>query len=100
VRFGRQDRGERNAVAVVVNFGGGPRDGMRIGLPYAGQWEVILDTSGYDEYGSLSQAGVIVTAEEQPWDNQPYSATVFVQKLSAIYLAPVANTTDEEGSSS
>jgi 1,4-alpha-glucan branching enzyme len=42
---------------------------------------------------------VILTAEEQPWDNQPYSATVFVQKLSAIYLAPVADRTDEEGPS-
>ncbi|MFN8097860.1 MAG: 1,4-alpha-glucan branching protein GlgB [Dermatophilaceae bacterium] len=88
VRFGRQDRGERNAVAAVINFGGDGREGYRIGLPYDGEWEIILDTSGYDEYGSVSQAGVVVTADQQPWDNQPYSATIFVQKLSAVYLAP------------
>ncbi|GAA1795597.1 1,4-alpha-glucan branching protein GlgB [Nostocoides veronense] len=88
VRFGRQDRGDGSAVAAIINFGGNARDGMRFGLPYAGEWEVILDTSGFDEYGSPSQAGVVLTAEDSPWDNQPYSAVLSVPKLSAIYLAP------------
>jgi 1,4-alpha-glucan branching enzyme len=88
VRFGQPDRGGRDAVVAIINFGGDARDGMRIGLPYDGEWEVILDTSGYDEYGSVSQAGVTVHADHQPWENQPFSGTVYVQKLSTVYLAP------------
>ena len=95
VRFGEGDRGGNSAVVAIINFGGNARDGMRFGLPYAGEWEVVLDTSGFDEYGSPSQAGVVLSAEEQPWENQPYSAVISVPKLSALYLAPKAHT--EEG---
>ena len=54
-----------------------------------GRWRVILDTSGYDEFGSPSQAGVELEANGHGADNQPYSVEVRVAKLSAVYLAPV-----------
>ena len=88
VRFGELDRGGHSAVVAIVNFGGEPHEGLRIGLPYPGVWEVILDTSGYDEFGSTSQAGVRIEAQEHTADNQPYSAMVYVPKLSTLYLAP------------
>ena len=88
VRFGEHDRGGHSAVVAIVNFGGEPHEGLRIGLPYPGVWEVILDTSGYDEFGSTSQAGVRIEAQEHTADNQPYSAMVYVPKLSTLYLAP------------
>jgi 1,4-alpha-glucan branching enzyme len=62
---------------------------MRIGVPRAGAWKVILDTSGYDEFGTPSQAEVVVTARDQGADGQPYSVEVRVAALSAVYLAPV-----------
>ena len=90
VRFGKEDRGGNSAVVAVINFGGDARDGRRVGVPYPGEWEVILDTSGFDEFGSPSQAGVVLSAHEEPWDNQPYSVVLSVPKLSAVYLAPKA----------
>ena len=88
LRFGTHDR-QGSVVAVVVNFGGLARDPMRIGVPRAGDWKVILDTSGYDEFGTPSQAEVVVTAQEQGANGQPYSVEVRVAALTAVYLAPV-----------
>ncbi len=90
VRFGELDRGDNCAVVALINFGGDARTNRRVGLPYAGDWEVILDTSGYDEFGSPSQAGMRFTAQEEPWDNQPYSIVLTLPKLTTLYLAPLA----------
>ena len=89
LRFGDGERHD-DVVAVVVNFGGVPRTPLRIGLPKGGRWEVALDTCGYDGAGSPSQAGVVVTAQEWPWQGQPWSAEVHVAALGAVYLTPVA----------
>ena len=77
-----------DVVAVVVNFGGVDRAPLRIGLPRPGRWEVRLDTSGFDAEGSPSQAGVVVEAQEQPWQDQRWSAEVRVAALTAVYLTP------------
>jgi 1,4-alpha-glucan branching enzyme len=88
LRFGTQDR-QGAVVAVAVNFGGLARDPLRIGVPRGGDWKVILDTSGYDEFGTPSQAEVVLTAQEHGADGQPWSVEVRVAALSAVYLAPV-----------
>jgi 1,4-alpha-glucan branching enzyme len=77
-----------------VNFGGISRDPLRLGVPRAGRWRVVLDTSGFDEFGTASQAGVELEAQDVPADGQPYSVEVTVAKLSAVYLAPIEE--DEE----
>ena len=89
LRFGDTQR-QDDVVAVVVNFGGVARTPLRIGVPKGGRWEVALDTSGYDGAGSPSQAGVVLTADEQPWQGQPWSVEVSVAALGALYLTPVA----------
>ena len=59
-------RGPRQGpvVAVVVNFGGMARENLRVGVPRPGEWKVILDTSGYDEFSTPSQADVVLEAQE------------------------------------
>jgi 1,4-alpha-glucan branching enzyme len=88
LRFGTADR-QGDVLAVAVNFGGISRDPLRLGVPRAGRWRVVLDTSGFDEFGTASQAGVELEAQAVPADGQPYSVEVTVAKLSAVYLAPV-----------
>src|SRR5699024_5526406 len=88
LRFGNEDR-QGAEVAVAVNFGGLARDPLRNGGPRAGDWKVILDTSGYDEFGTASQAEVVVTAQEHGANGQPFSVEVRVAALSAVYLAPM-----------
>ncbi len=90
LRFADEDRSGA-VLAVAVNFGGMARDPLRMGVPRPGRWQVILDTSGYDEASQPSQADVVLEAQEQPWDGQPYSVDVRVAPLSAVWLAPEDN---------
>ena len=76
-------------MAAVVNFSGDAKEWIRIGLPRGGRWRVALDTSGFDEFSSPSQADRVLDAEAEPWHGQPYSVTVRLAALSALYLVPV-----------
>jgi 1,4-alpha-glucan branching enzyme len=98
LRFGTRDR-QGPVVAVAVNFGGLARDPLRIGVPRAGDWKVVLDTSGFDEFGTPSQADVVVTAQEHGAQGQPWSVEVRVAALSAVYLAPVESSVESSARS-
>ncbi len=92
VRYGSRDRRE-DAVVVAVNFGGSDRGGIRLGVPSRGRWRVAVDTHGFDPYGSPSQGGVVLEAEDVPWQGQPFSVTVHLSRLSAVYLVRDAEET-------
>ena len=77
-----------DVVAAVINFSGDAKEWVKVGLPRGGAWRVALDTSGYDEFGTASQADRVIEAEEVPWHGQPYSLDVRVAALSAIFLVP------------
>ncbi len=79
-------------IASVVNFGGAPREGYRVGVPHGGRWRVALDTSGFDAHGTPSQADIVMDAEQIGWQDQPWSVVVRVAPLSAVYLVPEAQT--------
>jgi len=87
LRFADADR-SGDVVAAVINFSGAAKEAMRIGVPRAGSWRVALDTSGFDEFFSASQADVVLEAEEEPWHSQPFSVVVRVAPLSAVFLVP------------
>ena len=40
------------AVACIANFTPVPRPGYRVGLPWGGEWEVVLDTDAATWWGS------------------------------------------------
>ncbi|QQS01188.1 MAG: 1,4-alpha-glucan branching protein GlgB [Austwickia sp.] len=87
LRFGSPTAaGERPVIACVANFAGMEHHNYRIGLPQGGVWREILNTDS-EEYGGagLGNLGEIY-AEEVPWHGQPFSATVRVQKLSAVWF--------------
>ena len=89
VRFSEPSREGGDVVACVVNFGGDPKEWLRVGVPSGGQWRVVLDTSGYDQHGTPSQADLVLDAVEEPWNNQPFHVVVRLAGLTALYLAPV-----------
>lgn len=75
-----------NPIAVLMNFSGQPVGPYRIGLPFAGQWDELLNTdateyggSGVGNYGS-------VTAVDEPWGSQPASADVTLPPLGGLWL--------------
>ena len=74
------------AVACLVNFGGNPVGPYRVGLPFAGRWDEILNSDAADFGGSgVGNLGG-VTAESQPWGDQPASAELTLPPLAALWL--------------
>jgi 1,4-alpha-glucan branching enzyme len=81
--------GHDNAVlACVVNFSGGPHEDYRIGLPFGGTWNEVVNTDS-EAYGGSGVGNMgSVQAEEVPWHGRPFSAVVRVPPLGALWLCP------------
>lgn len=91
LRFGSPDEhGERPVVACVSNFSGMEHHNYRIGLPQGGAWREILNTDS-EAYGGAGVGNLgQIQAEEIPWHGQPFSATVTMQKMSAVWFEPAS----------
>jgi 1,4-alpha-glucan branching enzyme len=83
-----------SALACVANFTPVPRPGYRVGLPWAGDWSIVLDTddaalggSGYVgrsvEGHRPSSAATTTTA----WQQQPASAVIDLPPMAVVWLA-------------
>jgi 1,4-alpha-glucan branching enzyme len=87
--FLRWGHAGRHVVACVANLTPVPRPGYRVGLPWAGSWEVVVDTDasawGGSDYRRASDAAVEATPS--PWQHQPASAEVDLGPLSVLWLA-------------
>ena len=63
-----------------------PREGYRLGLPFAGRWEEILNTDAAAYGGSgLGNFGAI-EAEATSWHGRPASAQIILPPLSTSYF--------------
>ncbi|MGI5273816.1 1,4-alpha-glucan branching protein GlgB [Nonomuraea sp. CA-218870] len=87
VRYAR----DGSAVACVANFSGGTHENYRIGLPYGGRWTEAVNTDAYEYWGSgVGNLGA-VEAVEEPWHGLPYSTTLRVPPLGAVWLRSPAS---------
>jgi 1,4-alpha-glucan branching enzyme len=74
------------ALACLVNFGGNPVGPYRVGLPFAGRWDEILNSDAA-EYGGSGVGNLGgVTAESLPWGDQPASVELTLPPLAAVWL--------------
>ncbi|MGH3322355.1 MAG: 1,4-alpha-glucan branching protein GlgB [Streptosporangiaceae bacterium] len=77
-----------SAIACVVNFAGMPHEGYRVGLPYAGTWQEVLNTDA-EAYGGSGVGNLgAVRAESVSWHGQPASVILRVPPLGALWLSP------------
>jgi 1,4-alpha-glucan branching enzyme len=79
------------AVACIANFTPVPRPGHRVGLPWEGRWELLLDTDspawGGSGFGGYSLEGTSFAGSvEVPWQGQPASAVLDVPPLGVVWL--------------
>ena len=84
------------AVATAANFTPMPRPEYRLGLPWAGEWHVLLDTdspnfggsgfAGYDLEGLRLGSAVVTATTEVAWQGQPASAVVDLPPLAVLWL--------------
>jgi 1,4-alpha-glucan branching enzyme len=80
-----------HAVACLANFTPVPRGGYRVGLPWAGTWQLVVDTDAtrYGGSGSLGEMTAVEATTSMPWQGQPASAMVDVPPLGVVWLAAV-----------
>ncbi len=76
------------ALVCVCNFSGRPHEAYRLPLPFAGTWHETVNTDATPYGGSgVGNLGV-VTALDQPYGDQPASATLRLPPLGTLWLTP------------
>jgi 1,4-alpha-glucan branching enzyme len=74
-------------VACAANLTPVPREDYRIGLPWAGEWQVLLDTNA-TYFGGTGQGGcrAVWAGDDEPHQGQPASAFLTLPPLAVIWL--------------
>ncbi|MGV8884220.1 MAG: 1,4-alpha-glucan branching protein GlgB [Microbacteriaceae bacterium] len=85
VSFLRWDH-EGNPIAVLMNFNGNPVGPYRVGLPFSGTWEEILNTDATEYGGSGVGNYGAVQATDDGWAGRPASAEVTLPPLAGLWL--------------
>jgi 1,4-alpha-glucan branching enzyme len=77
----------RQVVACVANFTPVPREGYRVGLPWGGEWQVLVDTNA-TWFGGTGFGGVrsVWAGEGESHQGQPASAFVTMPPLAVLWL--------------
>ena len=77
---------DRSVVACIANFAAVPHDGYRLALPFAGQWDEVVNTDSAIYSGSGVGNMGVVTAEAGDWGGRPASARVILPPLGTLWL--------------
>ena len=97
--FLRWSNGGMHAVACIANFTPVPRTAYRVGLPWSGRWETIMDTdaspfggsnfAGHGFEGTATDANrpQNTATEHVPWQGQPASTLIELPPLAVVWLA-------------
>ena len=73
-------------IACIANFAAVPHDGYRLPLPFAGQWDEVLNTDS--ELYSGSGVGNLGSVQAEPgdWGGRPASARIILPPLGTLWL--------------
>jgi 1,4-alpha-glucan branching enzyme len=72
----------------VFNFSGNPVAPYRLGLPFGGVWDEVINTDAADFGGSGVGNFGAVHALDEGWNGRPASAEVTLPPLGGLWLAP------------
>ena len=75
-----------SALACIANFSSMPHDNYRLGLPFAGRWDEVVNTDAEAYLGSGVGNFGGVDAHPDAWHGQPASTTLRVPPLGALWL--------------
>ncbi len=85
----------QHTVICIYNFTPVARHEYRLGVPYSGYYQEILNSDAA-EYDGSGLRNHFCHAEPIPWHQQPYSITLTLPPLSAIMLKPVGECAPED----
>jgi 1,4-alpha-glucan branching enzyme len=82
----RKGKSSKETLVIVCNFTPVPRLAYRLGVPTGGYWRELLNSDGKEYAGSgMGNAGG-VQAEEKPAHGRPYSLSLILPPLAALFL--------------
>jgi len=88
----RKGRSRNDIIAVVCNFTPVTHSNYRIGVPQPGFWTELLNSDA-KEYGGSNQGNLGgVKAALIPFHGRPYSLTITLPPLAAVFLSPHGET--------
>jgi 1,4-alpha-glucan branching enzyme len=78
------------AVACAANFTPVPRGGYRMGVPFGGEWELLVNTDlpnwGGSGFGGYSADTLRLVAQPHEHDGQPFSITFDLPPLATLWF--------------
>ncbi|MEQ1872901.1 MAG: 1,4-alpha-glucan branching protein GlgB [Ilumatobacteraceae bacterium] len=77
------------AIACVANFSIEPRVDYRIGLPWSGTWQTLLNTDSAQFSGAGHGVDSDLHANESEWQRQPASVVLALPALTVVLLGSV-----------
>ncbi len=82
----RKGKTSGDEILAVFNFTPVPRSNYRVGVPAGGYWRELLNSDGKEYFGSgMGNLGG-VTAEEQSVHGRPYSLSLTLPPLAALFF--------------
>ncbi|MCE2570037.1 1,4-alpha-glucan branching protein GlgB [Motilimonas eburnea] len=84
--FMRQNLDKTNQVIIVSNFTPVPRDNYRLGVPDAGEYEIVVNTDSEYYWGSNYDAGFHFHAQDVAHQGQSHSIELNVPPLATLYI--------------
>ena len=84
----RQGKAKREFLIIALNFIPVERQEYRIGVPYKGEYEVLLNSQMQEFGGRWTENLPVMKTEEVPHDGQPYSIVTTVPSLGVLYIKP------------
>jgi 1,4-alpha-glucan branching enzyme len=78
-----------NALVCIANFTPVPRPGYRVGLPWPGEWEIVIDTddAAYGGSGASGGRSYVEGRHDHPWQGQPSSGVLDLAPLGVVWIA-------------
>ena len=75
-----------SCVAVMSNLSPVPREGYRLGLPFAGTWTEVMNTDA-SVYGGSGMGNLgAIEATESAWPGRPASAQIVLPPMATSYF--------------
>ncbi len=82
-------------VLCVANLTPVPREHRRVGVPWAGRWEVLVNSDADELAGSGTHVGPVVEATNLAWDGMSHSIEITFPPLAVVWLAPEQGVRDQ-----
>ncbi|KRK81222.1 1,4-alpha-glucan branching enzyme [Companilactobacillus nodensis DSM 19682 = JCM 14932 = NBRC 107160] len=86
--FIRQGKRKHQFVVAAFNFVPVERKDYRIGVPYAGEYELLINTEDANYGGTWTKLETKFTADKTPFNGQPASFTTTLPAMGALLIQP------------